>query len=81
MLEEEESIKKVKGDIDLNDIEFKYASRETPIFKNFSLRIKKGQKVALVGESGSGKSTITNILFRIYDPVAGEILIDGKNIT
>lgn len=61
-------------------MEFKYASRETPIFKNLSLRIKRGQKVALVGESGSGKSTLTNLIFRVYEPTSGNILIDGQDI-
>jgi ABC-type multidrug transport system fused ATPase/permease subunit len=44
------------------------------------LDIKKSQKVALVGESGSGKSTITNLIFRIYEPVSGEITIDDISI-
>ena len=61
----------MKGDVKLHDVEFKYESRPDPIFKNFHLDIKKGQKVALVGESGSGKSTITNLLFKIYEPVSG----------
>ena len=34
----------------------------------------------MVGESGSGKSTVTNILFKIYEPVSGEVLVDGKDI-
>ena len=70
-MEDEKSTLKLKGEVKLHDVEFKYESRPDPIFKHFHLDIKKGQKVALVGESGSGKSTITNLLFKIYEPVSG----------
>ena len=70
-LEDENGTLRFKGDVKFHDIEFKYESRTEAIFKNFHLDIKKGQKVALVGESGSGKSTITNLLFKIYEPVSG----------
>ncbi len=51
-----------------------------PILKNFSLQVKSGQTVALVGASGSGKSTIVKLLERFYDPVAGSVLLDGRDI-
>jgi ATP-binding cassette subfamily B (MDR/TAP) protein 1 len=47
------------------------------VLKDFNLTIEPGQTVALVGESGSGKSTIVQLLERFYDPVQGEILVDG----
>ena len=47
------------------------------MLKNFNLKVKKGQTVALVGQTGSGKSTIVNLLCRFYQPVSGEIKIDG----
>jgi ATP-binding cassette, subfamily B, bacterial MsbA len=47
------------------------------IAKDFSLVVRRGQKVAIVGESGSGKTSIINVLVRLYDPVEGQITIDG----
>lgn len=49
------------------------------VLENLSFKLK-NQKIALVGHSGSGKSTIVQLLMRFYEPTAGEILINGKNI-
>lgn len=60
---------------------FSYPSRpDQVVLKNFSLKIKAGQKIALVGASGSGKSTIVSLIERFYDPQEGEVLIDGVNV-
>jgi len=66
------------GEIEFKDISFKYHKRN--IFKDFNLKINKNQKIALVGHSGSGKTTLVKLLYRLYDPQKGEILIDGKDI-
>lgn len=50
------------------------------VFKNFSFKVKKGQKVAFVGPSGSGKSSILQLLLRFYDNYEGKIIVDGKDI-
>lgn len=66
------------NNITVQNINFKY--EEETVLKDFSLKIKKGQTVALVGQSGSGKSTIANLLTRFYDVNDGIISIDGINI-
>jgi ATP-binding cassette subfamily B (MDR/TAP) protein 1 len=71
----------VFGNVEFKDITFEYPSRPgVTIMKNFNLSIKQGQHVALVGESGSGKSTITGLLERFYDPIQGQVLLDGRNL-
>lgn len=72
----EENYPELIGDIEFKDIEFYYNEKE-PILNNFNLKVNAGETVALVGETGSGKSTIVNMLCRFYEPISGEIKIDG----
>lgn len=67
-----------ENDIVIDNVTFKY--EDDPVLQNFSLRIPKGQTVALVGQSGSGKSTIANLLTRFYDVNEGSIKIDGIDV-
>ena len=67
-----------EGEIEFKNISFKY--KDDYVLKNFSLKVPKGETVALVGQSGSGKSTLANLVTRFYDVNEGEVLIDGKNI-
>ena len=50
------------------------------MFRHFNLHVPAGQTVALVGESGSGKSTVIGLIERFYDPLAGQVLLDGLDI-
>ncbi|RWW22093.1 hypothetical protein BHE74_00039367 [Ensete ventricosum] len=78
---EAEPVDSVRGEIELRHVDFAYPSRpDVPIFKDFNLRIRAGQSQALVGASGSGKSTVIALVERFYDPTAGKVLIDGKDI-
>lgn len=72
---------KVKnGEIRYENVSFRYEDGEE-VVKNFNLRVKEGQTIALVGLSGSGKSTLTKLLLRLYDVIEGKILVDGQDIT
>ena len=75
----ENNPKKIEGKVSFKNIYFSYDSKN-PVFKNFSLDINSGEKVAIVGSTGSGKTTIINLLLRFYDIDNGNILIDKKNI-
>ncbi|MBR2553134.1 MAG: ABC transporter ATP-binding protein [Erysipelotrichaceae bacterium] len=67
---------KIKGDVEFRNVDFSYIEEE-PVLTDFNLKVNAGQTIALVGETGSGKSTIVNLLCRFYEPVKGQLLIDG----
>lgn len=74
-----EKIEKFTDKIIVNNLHFNYENG-TSVLRNTSFEIKKGKKTAFVGLSGSGKSTMLDLLIRFYDPISGEINIDGRNI-
>lgn len=69
----------VSGEIDFSHVYFSY-SREKKLIEDLNLNVKKGMRVAIVGPTGSGKTTLINLLMRFYDPVSGDIYIDGTEI-
>jgi len=70
----------LQGDIDFTNVSFTYPHTGIRALKNFSLQIKKGEKVAIVGRTGSGKSTVAHLLLRMYDVSSGKIELDKINV-
>ncbi len=70
----------IKGNIQFDRVEFVYPHTGIRALHNFTLNIRKGEKVAIVGRTGSGKSTVAQLLLRMYDATKGIIRIDGKDI-
>ena len=66
--------------ISFSNIDFSYPNAEEKIFNHLSLKIQKGEKIAIVGMSGSGKSTLLNLLLRFYDVTSGHISIDNIDL-
>ena len=79
-LKEYLDISNVKGNIEFNNIVFKYDGNDKPTIKNFSASISSGEKVAIVGPTGAGKTTMVNLLMKFYEINSGDIKIDGKSI-
>jgi subfamily B ATP-binding cassette protein MsbA len=73
-------ISECRGEIQLENVTFRYRAGLPPALRNVSLEIESGKYYALVGSSGAGKSTILSLLLRFYEPESGTIRIDGRDI-
>ena len=69
----------LNGDIEFDDVTFKYPDGDETVLEHFSLRVPCGTRVAIVGETGAGKSTLVNLVCRFYEPTEGRVLIDGRD--
>ncbi|CAK4031884.1 ABC transporter, ABC-B family, MDR type [Lecanosticta acicola] len=76
-----EPVHDVQGQIEFRNVHFRYPTRDELVLKGLDLNIQPGQYVALVGHSGCGKSTTISMLERFYDPLIGQVLLDGKDIS
>jgi subfamily B ATP-binding cassette protein MsbA len=74
------AIGRAAGDIEYRGVSFAYAGNARPVLEHIDLDIPAGTTTALVGASGSGKSTLVGLLPRFYDPIAGEVVLDGVDI-
>ncbi len=71
----------LEGHIVFDQVDFVYPNTGIQALKQFTLSIRKGQKIAIIGHTGSGKTTIAQLLLRMYDPTAGNIMIDGVKVS
>ena len=74
-----ENWEELKGDIEFEDVTFRYPDGEENIMEHFSLKVPYGTSIAIVGETGAGKSTLVNLVCRFYEPTEGRLLIDGRD--
>lgn len=74
-----ENWEELVGDIEFENVSFTYPDGEEQVLESFSLKIPKGQRIAIVGETGAGKSTLVNLVCRFYEPTEGRLLIDGRD--
>lgn len=70
---------KARGDLELDAVSFSYTP-ERRVLSDLSLQVRAGEKVAIIGPSGAGKSTVAALLARFYDPDAGRVLLDGRDL-
>ena len=71
----------VTGNIEFNDVNFKYSDNSKEVLTKINLSIKKGENIAFVGPSGGGKTTLCNLIPKFYELTSGSITIDGVDIS
>ncbi|MCM8540312.1 MAG: ABC transporter ATP-binding protein/permease [Lentisphaeraceae bacterium] len=71
---------KIIGNLAFDSVDFKYNNDGPMIIADLNLEIPSGQSVAIVGKTGAGKTTVAHLAARFYDPVRGEIMLDGQNL-
>ncbi len=78
--EKRENWEPIHGDVEFEDVTFKYPDGEEYVLEHFDLKVPQGTNVAIVGETGAGKSTLVNLVCRFFEPTEGRVLIDGKDV-
>jgi ATP-binding cassette subfamily B protein len=70
----------IRHGFEFRNVNFSYAGSEHLVVQNINFSLYPGEKVALIGENGAGKTTLVKLLARLYDPTAGQILLDGRDL-
>ncbi|MBP7694626.1 MAG: ABC transporter ATP-binding protein [Anaerolineales bacterium] len=72
--------RRVERGVEFRDVSFTYDGHAEPVLREINLLIQPGEKIALVGPNGAGKTTLIKLLTRLYDPTAGQVLLDGVDL-
>jgi ATP-binding cassette subfamily B protein len=75
------SLAGARGEVEFRDVSFTYPGTDRPVLERIGFVARAGETVAIVGPTGSGKSTLVALLARLYDPIEGEVLLDGIPLT
>lgn len=75
------SLGEIQGNIQFDQVTFRYRPDSANVLDNLSLEINTGEIIGIVGRSGSGKSTLTKLIQRLYVPLHGRVLVDGQDLT
>lgn len=78
--EDAQSLDRVKGEIQFEDVSFHYSENKENVLSHVNLDVKPGEYVALVGSSGAGKTTLCSLIPRFYDVTGGAVRLDGIDI-
>jgi ATP-binding cassette subfamily B protein len=70
----------IRQGFEFRNVDFNYAGSDRLVVQNINFRLYPGEKIALIGENGAGKTTLVKLLARLYDPTAGQILLDGHDL-
>jgi len=70
----------IQQGIEFRDVSFSYPGSQRLILKYLNLRVAPGERIALIGENGEGKTTLVKLITRLYDPTAGQVLLDGVDL-
>jgi ATP-binding cassette subfamily B protein len=73
-------VTQVRGEVEFSDVFFHYEQADRPLLNGITLSVTPGETLAIVGPSGSGKTTMMALLMRFYDPIAGSIRLDGRDL-
>ncbi len=65
---------------EFQNVSFAYPGTSRTILKNFNMKLRRGERIALIGENGQGKTTVVKLITRLYDPTEGRILLDGVDL-
>ena len=69
-----------RGEVEFKDVSFMYSDGKLPVLEHISFKAEPGQTIAIMGETGCGKTSLIHLIPRFYEPIEGEVLVDGVNV-